>query len=731
MPSTQFPVYDQGLLWKHNVSSFIGSGVDTYTQPPSQNPDFFEKMDNCFSGFPWMQLRWGYNNPSGATPGWAGRRMYMYQNDTTAARHLVVTGNHADDSGSVNAYNEDGSLWLANIFSTAGETAPPRMVNSRSYGFFVTGTSNQYKWDGTNGGGAVTAWGTDAPVTAITVGAPIGVGQTFALSSVSNASGGTTVYHGTITGGAANAYAGLTFTISGFLNAQNNGAFSCSASTATTITLANPVGVAETTAAQAQLPGTGQITLISGRKYVVVFRDPTRGNFSSFGPFSASTGPLDAENIPLSNIPVSADPTMTRKTVLATGDGGDETVLYFLADIPNATTTLTDNIDNTTLVSNNIYFQIDSTGLQLGVFQNDPPPVGMTVPIKHQGRLVGVFGQNLVVSKSEVEVTTSTGNVCGRYEEDWPADWSIDVSQQAETPRALLSDGSCIYIGSERMVRRIFGDNVTNFTLPETIFNEVGVNNQEVWQQVFMEGQPIGAIWLTPDFRVIQSDFNSYLDIGGKIQNQLATINPAAAANCCATYFGDKEYDLYVLAVPTGSNTDPDTLFVYNLRAATWSSWFLADPCTAMLYNIAATGLPQFWFTSNGTYKKLWQFGRSLSQDRTGVAGANIIPTVRTSWLGFNNNTMRHSLNSIEVLTGDTGLAVTIDQGSTVQDFNSPPTPVVSGAVVALDPFGEYWVPLAGKQSRERMYRFTFVGTGNSTQVLNGFAVEYLNLHQL
>ena len=80
----------------------------------------------------------------------------------------------------------------------------------------------------------------------------------FTLTSVANASGGNTVYTGTITGGtpvasgAANAYVGVAFTISGFTNGvANNGLFWCTASTATTLTLNNTAGVAETHAATA------------------------------------------------------------------------------------------------------------------------------------------------------------------------------------------------------------------------------------------------------------------------------------------------------------------------------------------------------------------------------------------------------------------------------------------------------------------------------------------------
>lgn len=75
------------------------------------------------------------------------------------------------------------------------------------------------------------------------------------LTSVANASSGSTVYSGAITGGASNAYVGDTFVISGWTHIVNNGAFICTASTTTTLTLANASGVSETNAATAKLQG--------------------------------------------------------------------------------------------------------------------------------------------------------------------------------------------------------------------------------------------------------------------------------------------------------------------------------------------------------------------------------------------------------------------------------------------------------------------------------------------
>jgi len=114
--------------------------------------------------------------------------------------------------------------------------------------------------------------GTDySPMTLVPYGTALATGQysinpasigTFTVTSCGAASGGSTAYNGTFTGGtspytsgASNAYIGFAFVIAGFNNAANNGTFTCSASTATSITVNNASGAAETRAATAAETG--------------------------------------------------------------------------------------------------------------------------------------------------------------------------------------------------------------------------------------------------------------------------------------------------------------------------------------------------------------------------------------------------------------------------------------------------------------------------------------------
>ena len=334
-------------------------------------------------------------------------------------------------------------------------------------------------------------------------------------------------------------------------------------------------------------PVAGSVTLLGGRTYFVIPYSTITGVFGDVGSASASTGALTSKDIPLTAIVVPTDPQLDRKKIAATADGGDESVLYELADLPASATTFTDNVPEATLLEGNILQETDDEGIDHGCALNFPPP-DATLFCKHLGRLYALKGSTLYFSKNLDELTTSTGLICGRYEEAWPGDYQLDISEGSETGSDLFSDGTLLYIVTERHIRRLAGNGPLNFSAPEIQFNEVGVLSPEVRKIVFVEGQPIGAMWLTPDFKIMGSDFNTYDNIGRPIQDLLNTINRAAKDKCHAAFFGSGAYSMYLLAIPTGLNTECDTVCVFDLVNKRWHIWRFPFPVTSMLFTIPA-----------------------------------------------------------------------------------------------------------------------------------------------
>ncbi len=92
---------------------------------------------------------------------------------------------------------------------------------------------------------------TDSSPDSATITASQEASAVLTLTSVDASIGTTAVYHGTITGGGSNDLVGYYFTVAGFVGANNDGFFICTASTAATLTLANAAATLETHAATA------------------------------------------------------------------------------------------------------------------------------------------------------------------------------------------------------------------------------------------------------------------------------------------------------------------------------------------------------------------------------------------------------------------------------------------------------------------------------------------------
>lgn len=467
---------------------------------------------------------------------------------------------------------------------------------------------------------------------------------------------------------------------------------------------------------------TGDITLTGGRNYFIAFRNANTGQISDLSPVSASTGALTNDAVILNNIAVSPDSQVTDTIILATADGGDQTTLYYVDGVPNGTTTYTDTMDENTLLDQNIYQETDQFGNLIGVADNQPPLAG-TSPLYHRGRLYMLDGKTLLFSKALSDLLTSTGTICGRYEECWPPVFQIDISNIAETPRGLATDGTALYIGTERQIHRLLGDGPTNFGQPEVIFDEVGIVNQETWKSVFAEGQPTGMVWLTPDNRVIGSDFNTYIDIGRSIQATLNTINASAATNSWAMFVSDQAFDLYILAIPTGSNTVPDTLCVFDLRSRRWFTWTPTDTLGTGVFNINVSGVPQWIINahSGDTYK----FISTGFQDRQGNTPVSYPTTVRTSWFSPFQLSLNNALNELKVFSGDATVVVTLEGARTDADFGTPTT-LVSGVVPAANAFGDLMIGLISTSALYNFFRLTFTATSTAQDFLRGYSFEVI-----
>lgn len=809
------PFDEESSSYHYTRNSFEQAVLNDFENPPAQNPDHLEVMENVLpitKGT--LDRRWGYSLYSTPLNLTSTSRMYEYQSDSTGNRKLLVCGLNSGDP-TIQALGQTGTnIVRVYTVSSATTTNIPRLAVSRDTAYITTGVaSGQVKWSDTSTADTTTKWGIATPGATTTSNTLPGTASndatvgSVAWTSVNNIKvDDNTEASLTLLGGQTSNYLkgtnfgfsipttssllGITLTVETLVTfVPNKGVrlfaylvkdgvvltatekevtgFAAGGRKTLTVGAADTLWSAVLTPADTNAAtfgvalkatsvnggtigidyvklaitysggitvgaaiGGGSITLVIGRKYCFAFRNSITGHISDISPLSNSTGAQTAKNIPLSGIIASTDTQVDRKLVLATSDGGDPSTLYLLSDIDNTVTTLTDDVPETDLLLRAIYLQTDAEGNEHGITDNTPPPI-ITLPTKHRGRLYGINGQNVYFSKSLDDVTTSTGTITSRYEEAWPAFNFFDVSSGAETPRALLSDGEILYIGTERAIHRHFGSGPADFLDPEILFNEVGVLNQEVWQTVFVEGAPIGTMWLTPDNRVIGSDFNSYKDIGIQIQKTiLDTINQTVATTVArAAFYSRGGYDLYILAVPTGTNTSNDTLCVYNLRSRKWVIWKLTDSVSSMLHVVSSTGVGNLLFGANGN-QKIYNIDSTVFQDRTSDTPVTFTARARTVWLNKGDPKLRKLLNEFEAISADPNLQVTIEGASTADEFNTPST-IKSLQYLTNSPFGDKKLYLAGSTTKDRFYRYTFTSIGTNSAFLNGYSIEVVPLHRL
>lgn len=472
--------------------------------------------------------------------------------------------------------------------------------------------------------------------------------------------------------------------------------------------------------------GGGSINLLSGRTYFYAFENSQTGAVSNLSQASVSTGPLTNQNVPLSNIPTNLDPQVDTTLILATADGNDQTTLFLVAALSNGTSTFTDNLPDTTLLTQPLYQNTDAFGILHGVANNNPPPK-LLFPVKHKGRIYGANGSTLYFSKNLDEVTTANGLTTSKWEEAWPAANQLDISETAETIRGLLSDGETLWIATERTIRRLIGDSPQNFQKPEVQFNETGIFNQDVWKVVFYEGQPVGTMWLTPDLRVISSDFNTYRDVGWEIQDVLNSVNLSATFGPQASFVSKGPADYFMLYLPTGSNNSPDTVCVYNLRTQKWFVWIPTDQVPGSLFFIDATGAPRWLFSSAAG--NIYEWVTSANTDRVGVSSTSYPVTIQTSWLDFGDSNLRKALNQLLYL-GQTRPSITIEGAILDLDLDVAPQVVLPATPINLvGPLQDLYLPLAATASQHRWYRFTFVSQSfEAADVLDGFSIESVGL---
>jgi len=670
-------------------NSFRLAGTDDFTPPPSQDSDSFQALHNVMAGVRGGRLlrRWGTTLFS--TPAINARRIFEAHFINGRNRFILTASNGSGGGGPDNtvlAVDENGAVVTPSAILTPSSGAGSVEVSmSRNHVYFADGITED-----------LLAWNTEDDPTGTTESTETGA----------------------------------------FIpNVRKNGIAGPT----------DPISAVETA------EGTGNIFLSGGRSYTAVFRNSVSGHTSDIAPFfsdelgvtSDSTDPATGVTVELADLPISADPQVDQVVILATADGGAQDTLYEVGIVDNGTTDFIDIKAEKELTNSNIWAeQVDGQGF--GVIGNTPifeVAPATTVSCIHRGRAYYLSGHFIFFSKTLAEISTSTNNVTGRWEEAVPIENQQSISSDgSEVGTAIMSDGINLYIGTNRAVYAISGDEHPGIAPPRKLYHEAGVLNNAVWRTVFHQGEAVGAIWMTPDHRIIRTNFMSYQDIGHVIQTELnglttATLDPMRPT---ATFVADGAHEFYILA--PGDEFLAHFVFVYNVRSGTWFFWFNTDAddkfqaLGGMYDNVNRRVLPIFATVNQRVYR--WD--KDTIYDRSSEDSLLPSPAIQTNWMDFGDPASQKVLNSIEIQTDEPDLNIWIEGAMNEADFDAAGYDIslsqrIIGSVAQsffenLD--GVLTCPISHLATRHRYYKFTLGGLNDSTETdfLSYMAIEYAPL---
>lgn len=676
-------------LFKYVRRGFMAAGMDDFTDPPAQDPDSFALLNNVIAGArSRLTRRWGttlFSNPE-----MDARRIYETHFSNGRDRTILTAADGTGAAGPDNriaAINNNGGLvTTVPILTPSSSASHPVICTSRNYMFITDGRTADLKM-----------WDTHDTPTATTASPTTGA----LIPSVTNWGIATPVPAGA--GGAMDATAS-----------------------------------AESAA--------GNINLVGGRAYTVIYRNSLGGITSSIAPFTGrmgiTTDPTDDSvgvSITLTNIPISGDPQVDQRVILATADGGAQDTLYEVTIInDNSTTSYVDNLAEGDLTSGAIWNERGTFG-EVGCINNTPPfetcidtthsgvtgsaANGPKLCCVFRGRLIVALGHHIFFSKNQFEVTTQN-TVAGRWETCFPVRNQVPISSNgAEVCTSLRTDDTRCYIGTNRAVYILDSDN-PGLNPPRALFQEVGVLNDAVWQTIYHEGHAVGAVWVTPDHRVIYSNFETYKDRGRAIQTTLNNLSSSIVTTATSTFIADAEHEFYMLA-PGGSSLN---VLILNVKTGKWFKWFspfAADFVRCIGYTWDATNIrPLPLFAVPG--QQLYRWNKATVQDHSSGTTGLSRPAIQTNWLDFGDPTVVKYLNSVEIQTDEPSATLDVQGANSEDDFDVP-TDLVTARAFTANIFGELTASLADVSTRHRFYRFGFGGFDNSTEtdILSYIGVEF------
>lgn len=792
--------YNPQGLKRTTFGKFTDAGMNLFPSAVNQSANDFLDLTNVMpstsGGF---RRRWGLHTMFTDTTGtFSPIRTFFYNvpdnpGMTVQSDLIITTDNQGFRVVSVTSTAAPTPLSNTLTFNTFANHGPSAFANpgnvgavtSRSWFYYANGTDQPKKVDpGFLSANTDSNWGIEAPFAldgsgnpTITAFGGTGTGYsptpTVTISSLGGIGTGAAV-SAIVQGGIIT---GFTVTNPGSSYTYNPNVVI----TDGTGTGAQAVAVSNDQGAIVAVLPAGPIQLKSGRIYTYAWQRQLTGHTSDIAngivagsarvPFISTTATVVGPAVGvIGNVPANAgfgaiyvtitpvggvDTQVDKLILMATSDGGTLQQLYevgpsggFTVTPPNPTTlnyvdTVPDSYSDNyttglTLLNQNLWVSTDGSGNTFGITNNTPPPDTLLYPTLHLGRMFATDGVNLFFSKSLNEVTTATGLITSKWEEAWPATNAIPIGLNNEIIVGLKSNGQTLHIATAKSIYELQGNDPSTFSIPNALFQQTGLLTNDLWTVVYAQGQPAGYAWITPDLKMIYSDFNTYTDVGVPVYPLLSEWTNSFTQHAKLTSFSWGPYNFVAVCFSITAGIGSGSFFLlYETVLQKWFRWNVtpasSGPLNSFVYQHPETGYRGlFMQETSGTNLFYRLFDPAFSTD-----GGNVINwSVMTSYDGLSDPLAFKTVNEIELISDETALEVNLFGGSTQAVLDTiPPNPLSqsflglrTATTSPLGPRKTYW---AGIPTNARYYAFSIFsslsGTASSspTEVLSHFIVEH------
>lgn len=383
------------------------------------------------------------------------------------------------------------------------------------------------------------------------------------------------------------------------------------------------------------------------------------------------------------------------------------------------------------LLNQNKWVDSDSYGNITGIIGNTPPPSTLLYPTPHQGRLFATDGKTIFFSKSIDEVTTSTSLITSKWEECWPAENQLPIALDNEEITGLVSDGQTLHIGTTKSIYAMYGDSPGNFSIPSYLFQETGVLSMDTWTVVYSQGQPAGYMWITPDYKVMFSNFTTYNQVGDQIYPLLLKWDSSYTTQAKLNSFSYGPYNFCVLSFRQLGNPVAQFL-VYETSLHVWYNWIPAlssvSALSAFVYQHPPNGYRGLFYCDQASASSNYRFFDP--SQTTNDLGTPFNWAIQTSWQDLGDPHSIKWLNEMTLWTDEPTQTITLWGANSQQEIDSP-VQLKTGTPV-LGPLGAYKFYCAGAPTKARLYSFEFnSGTIAGPEVLSAFDVQYYPVARL